>query len=328
MTSLKTSWRICLVVLAAACAAAASDGWAASPNAAAPAWAFPSSSQPVSSTDTVKNKTLPGSVETFSKAQLLDRTTAVDWFPNQHPAMPPAVKGGRSAVFACGFCHLPTGVGRTENADLAGMPVAYLQQQIRDMKSGARKLIDPRFAPDDHMLETIRQTSDADADAAARYFAALPYSKHLKVVETDTIPRVHEDGFIYVFAADGAKEPLGERIVEGPDSFDRFEMRDPRVIFTAYVPVGSIARGAALANGQGGAKQACTICHGVGLKGGPVGLGPPIAGRYPTEIFRQLYAIQIGTRNGVSAATMKPIVAPLSQSQMIDLAAYVGSLDP
>jgi cytochrome c553 len=47
-----------------------------------------------------------------------------------------------------------------------------------------------------------------------------------------------------------------------------------------------------------------------------------------TPVFRQLYAIRIGTRNGPGAAVMKPIVASLSQNEMIDLAAYVGSLEP
>src|ERR1700722_6582137 len=77
-----------------------------------PAWAFPPSAPGNPHPETNKDQTLPGSTETFSRAQLLDRTTAVDWFPDDHPPMPAAVKGGRSAVYACGYRHLPEGLGR------------------------------------------------------------------------------------------------------------------------------------------------------------------------------------------------------------------------
>jgi cytochrome c553 len=311
-----------VVMIATLAAAEQSKPVASAP--AVPLWAFPPSSIPTFSTKTEKNETLPGSTLKFSEAQLRDRTVAVDWFPQQHPVMPPAVKGGRGTVFACGYCHLPDGLGRPENAILAGMPFEYLRQQMRDMKSGKRGLIDSHFIPNNNMLITVRQTSDADSDAAVKYFSGLRYSKHVKVVETASIPKASGNGFVYVFDKSGAREPLGERIIEGPDDFEQFEKRDNRTRFTAYVPVGSIARGAALAKGDGATRPACAICHGVGFKGGP--LGPPIAGHFPSGIFRQLYAIQIGTRNGVQAALMKPNVIGLTQRDMIDLAAYVGSL--
>jgi hypothetical protein len=48
-------------------------------------------------------------------------------------------------------------------------------------------------------------------------------------------------------AAEGSEpEALGQRIVEILDDLDRFESRDPRSTFTAYVPVGSLAKGEAL----------------------------------------------------------------------------------
>src|SRR5262249_36492047 len=139
------------------------------------------------------------STRKFSWSELLDRSTAVDWYPSDHPPMPAAVKGGRSAVFACGFCHLPEGLGRTENADLAGMPFQYLQQQAREMKSGARKLVDPHFIPGEHMFTTISEASDSDIDAALKYFSALKYTKHLRVIEVSAIPHAKADGFVYTF---------------------------------------------------------------------------------------------------------------------------------
>lgn len=292
---------------------------------AVPLWAFPlTTAGSTSPPSPQEGHTLPGSTRTFTRAQLLDRTAAVDWYPSDHPAMPSAVRGGTGPVAACGFCHLPEGQGRPENASLAGLPYAYLLQQISDMKSGARQLLDPRFTPGALMLQTVSRISDADADQAARYFSGLHYTKRLKVIEAASVPPFRAQGFVYVFDRAGPRQPLGERILEGPDDFSRFEDRDNRVGYTAYVPVGSIGRGARLANGDGKARQACVTCHGVGLRGGPI--GPPIAGRSPTSLFRQLYAFQRGTRGGTNAALMKPIVTGLSYADMVALAAYAGSL--
>ena len=52
---------------------------------------------------------------------------------------------------------------------------------------------------------------------------------------------------------------------------------------------------------------------------GPV---PPIADRQASYIARQLYDYQVGTRQ---SATMKPVVAKLTEDDMIALAAYLAS---
>ncbi len=244
--------------------------------------------------------------------------------------MPTAVKGGAGTKnFACGFCHLPEGPGRTESQDVAGMPADYLYRQLMDMKNGARTLMAPTYGPQANMIVTAKAWSDADLKAAAEYFSKLKYPSpnHVKVVEAAEVPAHRPNAFVYEFEKEGAKEPIGDRIIEGPDNFERFEQRDWRVAFTAYVPPGAIQRGAALAKGDSAkGLPACDTCHGAGLKGGVV--APPIAGRYPTGIFRQLYAFKSGSRNSLAAGFMKPMVASLSQKDMIDLAAYVGSLKP
>ena len=43
---------------------------------------------------------------------------------------------------------------------------------------------------------------------------------------------------------------------------------------------------------------------------------------------RQLHSFQTGTRNGSQAVLMKPIVAGLTQRDLIDLSVYVASLEP
>jgi cytochrome c553 len=279
---------------------------------AVPAWAFPG---PVT-------YGVPGSDRHYSEVVLFDRTRAVDWFPDSHPLMPDAVRG-RAPVYACGYCHLPDGAGRAENAALAGLPEEYLRRQIAEMKSGVRAY-DPHFTTGVNMVLVARMSADDDIVAAARYFASLTYRKRTRVVEASEIPRATANS-VYFFATDGAREALGARIIEGPDDTQRFEHRDPLTTYTAYVPVGAIARGAALATGPHG-QPACETCHGPGLKGSSV--APPLAGRFATGLFRQLYDFKTGLRHGSQAVLMQPVMAQLTIDEMISLAAYAASLDP
>ena len=93
----------------------------------------------------------------------------------------------------------------------------------------------------------------------------------------------------------------------------------------AYVPVGSIANGKALAAG-GGKTVACGVCHGPALKGD--GDVPGIAGRDPIYTFRQLYDMQQGRRKGEAAVLMNLVVNKLTIDDMIALSAYTASLEP
>ena len=85
--------------------------------------------------------------------------------------------------------------------------------------------------------------TDAEVLAAAEYFAALKPKRIIKVVESETIPKTGPSRLFYVKSPEGGTEPLGQCIVEMPDDVDQFELRDSRVTFTAYVPVGSVAKG-------------------------------------------------------------------------------------
>jgi cytochrome c553 len=177
------------------------------------------------------------------------------------------------------------------------------------------------------MMVSAKGMTDGEVLAAAEYFAALKSKRIIKVVESEVIPKTGPSRLFYVKDSAGGTEPLGRRIVEMPDDVHQFELRDSRATFTAYVPVGSVAKGEALAKtGGSGTTIACNICHGPELKGvGPI---PPIAGRSPTYIVRQLYEFRHGGRAGSASALMKQSVEKLSLDDMIALAAYVGSLDP
>ena len=75
-----------------------------------------------------------------------------------------------------------------------------------------------------------------------------------------------------------------------------------------------------------GKTTACGTCHGLDLMG--VADVPPIAGRSPSYMVRQMWDMQQGTRNGASAQLMKLVVANLTEDDMVAIAAYVSSRVP
>jgi cytochrome c553 len=52
---------------------------------------------------------------------------------------------------------------------------------------------------------------------------------------------------------------------------------------------------------------------------------PGVAGRSPSYTVRQLFDTQHGTRKGVWADLMKPVVANLTNDDMLAIAAYTAS---
>ncbi|MET4257932.1 cytochrome c553 [Bradyrhizobium sp. S3.12.5] len=275
-----------------------------------------------------KPSQLAGSSATFSWKQARDLFFAPDWHPGDHPVMPEIVANGRKPdVRACGSCHRVEGTGGPENASLAGLPESYLVQQLADLKSGARKMSGPERPSTQLMMASVKAMTDPEVHAAAEYFAAQKPRRIIKVVESESIPKTGPSRLFYVKSPEGGSESLGSRIVEMPDDVDQFELRDSRATFTAYVPVGSLARGETLAKtGGSGTTVSCSVCHGPELKG--AGNIPAIAGRSPTYIVRQLYEFQNGGRVASASSLMKPTVEKLSQNDMIALAAYVASLSP
>jgi cytochrome c553 len=309
---------------------AQTPGSAPSPSApdSLPAWAYPWDPDFQAPPADDAPQRLPGSAAAFSWKQVRDLFVSPDWHPEDHQPMPAVVASGRKPdVRACGSCHRSEGTGGPENSGLAGLPVDYFMQQIADFKSGARTSSGPQRSSVTLMTAAVKAMTDAEARAAAEYFAALKPKKIIKVVESDAVPKTYIARLFFVKRPDGGTEPLGRRIIEMPDDVQQFELRDTRSQFTAYVPVGSVAKGEALAKtGGSGTTVPCVMCHGPNLKGiGPI---PGIAGRSPSYILRQLYDFQHGARAGTASALMKPSVEKLSNEDMILLAAYIASLDP
>ncbi len=263
---------------------------------------------------------VPGSSVALTLTQVRDGFNVPDWRPNDHPPAPDVVAHGRRPdVRACGYCHYLNGKGKPENASLAGLPAAYIIQQVADIRDGLRKSSEPRMVPPAMMVTVAKAANDEEVEIAAEYFAAIEWTPWVRVVESATVSKTRISAGLHL-PIEGT-EPLGQRIIEMPEHPEQTELRDSSAPFVAYVPIGSIDKGEALvAEGQ------CRICHGPDLKGlGPI---PGLAGRSPQYAFRQLFDIQQGNRNGLWADLMKPVVANLSVDDMIAVAAYTASRVP
>jgi cytochrome c553 len=273
--------------------------------------------------------TLPGAPATMKRPQLFDMYDAADWWPGDHPPMPPIVKNGRKPqISACGVCHYPNGSGKPDNASVSGLPEAYFVQQMLDYRSGARKSSNPKKSNAAQMGQFARAMTDEEIREAAKYFGAIPYTPRIKVIEAAKVPRHQHAGQLFVRVANEPTEPLGNQILEGPEDAERFEnYRDPRVGFVAYVPVGSVRKGRTLATtGGNGRSVACGMCHGEDLRGmGPV---PAIAGRSASYIARQLNDFRTGARAGAWSRLMKAATEKLTDEDILVLSAYAASLAP
>jgi cytochrome c553 len=304
-----------------------------------PGWAYPVAPAVPAAKDDGTVFHVPNSSVGMTLTQARNASDVPDWHPDEHPPMPDVVRKGRIAegVRACGYCHYPNGLGRPENASIAGLPTAYFIQQVNDFKHDLRKTSEPSMRPPQLMVMTAKAATDDDIRTAAEYFGKMKLQPWIKVVESKTAPKTEIVGGMLVPLADTGTEPIGDRIVEVPvDAHLTEGLRDSQSPFVAYVPVGSIAKGEALvvtggatnAGGRvvAGKTAACGTCHGASLTGYED--VPPIAGRSPSYIVRQMLDMQKGNRRGPGVKWMKPVVDRLTLSEMVSIAAYVSSRPP
>ena len=233
--------------------------------------------------------------------------------------------GRKPNVFACGYCHLPNGQGRPENASLAGQPAEYIVQQVADMRKGLRKSSTDKMGSINAMMGVAKASNDAEVRIAADYFSKLRFRKWIRVVETDTRPQ--KPDFQSQYAGQGWS---GTRAHRHAHHRDAGKPGSDRIARPAY----RLCR--LCSQRRGGPRQEvvesgagafpCAACHGPGYKGN--GAVPALAGRSPSELVRQLYDFKSGSRNGDGAAMMKPEVANITDPMRLDIAAYLASLEP
>lgn len=297
------------------------------PNQSTPYWAFCLNPESAAAKPDDTPRHVPNSSAVFTTAQTQDLFNVPDWHSDAHPVMPEIVAHGRKPdVFACGYCHLPNGLGRPENASLAGLPAAYIIHQMTDFRSGARKSSEPKHLPSTNMITRETKATKEEIAAAAEYFSKLERQPWIRIVETSSVPKTHVSGWMLLADTPAATEPIGHRIIEMPEDLQRTELRDDVSGFVAYVPNGSLEKGMWLVTGEDGKSKPCAKCHGAGLRGS--GNVPSIAGRSPSYIVRQLFDMKSGARSGALSLEMRRQVAKLSLDDMIAIAAYVSSLKP
>jgi len=291
-----------------------------------PKWAFPVQEGTLPTEPGPKKVT--GSDKTYTAEEIDNLMAPPDWLPADHPPAPQVVTKGHGGVLACGSCHLMSGIGHPESADLAGMPVSYLKQQMMDFKSGVR--IDVA-----RMNGIAKEMSDAEIDEATAWFASLKPRKNNRVVEADMAPKtIVAQGRMRFADPKGGMEPIANRIITVPEDVNVARLRDPNTKFVSYVPTGTLARGKVLVEtGDNKKTVACGTCHGPGLSGqasiGKTGIAAPrIAGQHPIYVARELYLFKDGSRNGMTSKLMTPAVMNLTDADILAISAYLASMDP
>jgi cytochrome c553 len=301
---------------------------------------------PIPPAEANRKRKVDGSSLTFTRLEI--RGNVVDWFPGDHPSpMPGIIQEGPVALGTagrpCGTCHLSDGSGRPENASPAGLPAKYILRQLDDFRNGLRHSVEPGKGNSNTMVMLAKAMTDEEMKQAADYFSAVKWRPHVTVIETDRVPATAIQGELFIPTVNKATEhkltePIGNRIIEVPTDVDVNQvLRNSRGTWVAYVPVGAIARGRNLVTTGGssivnnqialGRATACTTCHGKDLRGMAPDI-PPLAGRSPSYLAREIFDIQQGMRHGSYPLMplMKKAIEKLTADDIIDVTAYLASL--
>ena len=127
----------------------------------------------------------------------------------------------------------------------------------------------------------------------------------MKVVESKTAPKVRMQGGMHMAipaSEGGGMEPLvADEIVEVPDDNLRAEARDTHLSLDGVCTAGHPQQR------EAGRRQiSAPSATAPTSKARPV---PPLAGRSPSYMMRQLFDMKTGARRGRWAELMKPVVA-------------------
>lgn len=324
-------WHAALTTLLLSTGAVAQDDAPTPASLPTPEWAIPKEGPPPPPPENPDRRiTQPGSDLSLTQEEIDNRFDTPDWYPDEHEPMPRIVKHGNEPDnWACAMCHLASGAGHPQSAKLAGHSTEYLERQLQAFKVGDRNSYLGDFIDNLHSI-----ADPEDARLAAEWFASLEPVKHQTVIETDRVPETtfYGTSFMRVVAndADGEvnQEALNGRIIEVPEDYAAVKARSPRGHFLTYVPEGSIEKGENIAQSGKDGLAPCTSCHGPELKG--TALGPALAGSFPTYTVRQLYDFRNGKRTGLADQTgyMSASSRLLTPEDIVNLAAYIGSLEP
>lgn len=291
----------------------------------APAWSTPARGVSVSETsetsETTNKRQIEGSKISYTQTEIDNKFSAPDWFPDQHAPMPEIVQFGKKPkVWACASCHLASGTGHPESSTLAGLSASYMIEQLKAFASGQR------VDYSGHMNRMAALMTEDEITEASTWFASLSGQQFITVKEVSNVHTTYVDDtrMRQVNTEMPSLEPIGNRIIEVPVDKNTVHKRAPLSEFISYVPEGSLVRGKKLVETGGGKTIPCMSCHGADLSGSEI--GPAIAGNFGIYTVRQLHGFKSNTRNGAQSVMMKPVVANLSDEDIVDIAAYLTSV--
>ncbi len=311
---------------------------AAVPKARAPtapppelAWAYPVAPPDTAELDMPSGRYLTPDGKRMLTAAQVDKLTPAekDWFPQSHPIPPAAVLvPGKDQATPCAECHNVNGQGMVGIPDIAGLPADYLLEQLAAFRSGARTSALPHHLATEVMISTARAWSQTDLRAAVAYYASLPRRTPTRVVVTGSAPPMLTErfGWTYRDPAGGPTHSLDGSIAESPESVTKLFLGDLSNRQLVYVSHATLTLGRALIRSGGGNGQPCTTCHGADMRGTTV--APPLAGRDPSYLARQLWDIRSGARFGRNAKLMQGPTRGLTAHDITAVAGYLASLTP
>ena len=259
-----------------------------------------------------------GSSKSFTRNEAHFDYGPADWYPEDHPVMPDIVARGRQAdgIRACGLCHYPNGQGKMENGGVAGLPAAYILQQLADFKSGARKSADPRKANTNEMAAIARTLTEPKRRrppiTSRRCRGEVGQGRRKRAGAA----RARHDQRSVSACRRSAPEPLGQRIIEMPEQPESTELsRDPRSGSWRTCRLAPSRRARRSSPRRRRRLRAAPV-HGADLKGSaPCRASPPVA-----ELHRAAAARHAAAR---ARPTMKAAVAKLTVEDIVNITAYV-----
>ena len=267
----------------------------------------------------------------LASAMASSSSTARDGGISAGSAAPPLLGNTGSPSYAsepansaCSSCHLQDGRGQHTGANLAGLCAEYIVEQVMELGSGRRTSSDQRSVLSASVMASSHQPASDVLDAAAEHFSRLTDVAPIKVMETPVSHQLRASDLDWFQPTAGPVPSSGPQIVEALTLTSAAGDADSRT--TAYVPLASVKRGALLALGTSRHLPACQSCHGKALSG--LGFVPPLRGRSPSYLARQLWDIKTGRRHGAAVAAMQLVALHLSPKDITDVSSYLGSLTP
>ena len=245
----------------------------------------------------------------YSLVDIRDGHNVIDWFPGDHPApMPDIIAHGPKRLGdtarGCGSCHLPNGKGRPENAQPGGLPYTLHHSPARRFPS--RFSAKRRLAQAEHVHDgESRDVDERRGDSRRRRLLLRREMEYALGARRRDRPRAKNTH---------CREPL-HRGGERADRTNRWtDHRSPcgrragRALSQSSFGMGRLRSGREHREGKTlvttggtmmvgretipGKTTACAGCHGPDLMG--TADVPPIAGRSPSYLARQLYDFSRG----------------------------------